>query len=103
MTARLDFLGSAAPVVGIAVVTVIVTASTLAAGKLAPKRLVMQHARRWAVIVASPLNSMSTLAAPVVWLLGKGTDVVVQLLGGDPHVRREELTVRAAQPVGRRE
>ncbi|BBX25677.1 hypothetical protein GCM10009632_27970 [Mycolicibacterium alvei] len=27
-----------------------------------------------------------------MWLLGKGTDVVVQLLGGDPHVRREELT-----------
>ncbi|MBX7432158.1 hemolysin family protein [Mycobacterium sp. Y57] len=92
LTARLDFLGSAAAAVSIAVVTVIVTASTLVVGELAPKRLAMQHARRWAVIVAAPLNALSALTAPVVWLLGKATDGMVRLLGGDPHVGREELT-----------
>ncbi len=92
LTTRLHFLGAAAEVAGIAIVTVIVTASTLVVGELAPKRLAMQYARRWAVIVASPLNALSVLAAPVVWLLGKATDLVVRLLGGNPRVGREELT-----------
>ncbi|AFM15841.1 CBS domain-containing protein [Mycolicibacterium chubuense NBB4] len=88
----LGFLGGAAQVVSIAVVTVIVTASTMVIGELAPKRLAMQYARRWALLVASPLKVLSTMAAPVVWLLGTATDVVVRLVGGDPRVKREELT-----------
>ncbi|MDY6995675.1 MAG: hemolysin family protein [Actinomycetota bacterium] len=92
LTDSLQFLGGAAEAAGIAVVTVVVTASTLVIGELAPKRLAMQYSRRWAAIVAAPLNALSALATPIVWLLGKATDVVVRLLGGDPAVGREELT-----------
>ncbi len=42
----------------------------------------MQYARRWAVVVATPLEVLSVVARPVVWFLGKATDVVVRLLGG---------------------
>ena len=52
----------------------------------------MQHSRRWAGLVASPLSALATITGPIVWLLGKATDVVVRLLGGDPHRGREELT-----------
>ncbi|WP_333891560.1 hemolysin family protein [Mycolicibacterium gadium] len=93
LIARLSFLGDAAEIVGITVVTVLVAIFTLVVGELAPKRLAMQHARRWAVLIATPLEVLSVAARPVVWLLGKATDVVVRLLGGDPSVGREELTV----------
>ena len=92
LTAQLQFLGRQAQPAGIAIVTVVVTASTLVVGELAPKRLAMQHSRRWAGLVASPLSALATITGPIVWLLGKATDVVVRLLGGDPHRGREELT-----------
>lgn len=93
LVARLTFLGDAAEFVGVTAVTLVVAILTLVVGELAPKRLAMQHARRWSVAVAVPLELLSVAARPVVWFLGKATDVVVRSLGGNPHVGREELTV----------
>lgn len=93
LVTRLDFLGDAAAIVGIGIVTSSVAIFTLVVGELAPKRLAMQYARRWAVVVALPLEVLAVIARPVVWFLGKATDVVVRLLGGDPNAGREELTV----------
>lgn len=90
---RLSFLGNASEVVAVGVVTLLVAIFTLIFGELAPKRLAMQYARRWAAVVAAPLEALSVVARPVVWLLGSATDVVVRLLGGDPSVGKEELTV----------
>jgi putative hemolysin len=89
---RLGFLGDAAEFVGITLVTTIVALATLVVGELAPKRLAMQYARRWALAVAIPLEVLSLVARPVVWFLGTATDAMVRLLGGDPSVNREELT-----------
>ncbi|ANI38412.1 hemolysin family protein [Mycolicibacterium vaccae] len=94
LRARLQFLGAAAGPVSIAVVTVLVTAATLVVGELVPKRLGMQYARRWARLVARPLRAMAVLATPIVWFLGKSTDVVVAALGGDPEIGKEEPTLR---------
>lgn len=93
LVARLSFLGDAAEIVGVTLVTLLVAIFTLVVGELAPKRLAMQYARRWAVVVAMPLEVLSVMARPVVWVLGRATDVVVRLLGGDPSASREELTV----------
>jgi putative hemolysin len=92
LEAQLGFLGAAAGPVSIAVVTVVVTASTLVVGELVPKRLGMQHARRWAGLVAVPLRTLAILATPAVWALGMMTDLVVRLLGGDPAVGKAEST-----------
>lgn len=92
LQARLEFLGRAAGVVSITTVTVLVTAATLVVGELAPKRLGMQYARRWAVLVAPLLRAMALVATPVVWLLGRATDLVVRVLGGDPDVGKKEPT-----------
>jgi putative hemolysin len=90
----LGFLGDGAQTaVSIAVVTVAVAGVTLVFGELAPKRLAMQYARRWALVVASPLSALSTVAAPIAWVLGRATDLVVRILGGDPAVGQEELTI----------
>ncbi len=100
----LSFLGNAAEPVSIVVVTLVLAYITLVLGELAPKRIAMQRAERWALVTARPLSVLSSLARPVVWLLSRSTDLVVRLFGGDPDRDREEVTdeeVRqmvAAQP-----
>ncbi|MER7891623.1 hemolysin family protein [Micromonospora sp. NPDC094482] len=88
----LGFLGSAARPVSIVLVTVVLTFITLVLGELAPKRIALQRPEGWALLVARPLDALSTFSRPAVWLLGRATDVVVQLTGGDPRARREEVT-----------
>ncbi|MGB8391592.1 hemolysin family protein [Mycobacterium sp.] len=92
LVSSLSFLGGAAHAVAIALVTFILASVNIVIGELAPKRLAMQHARRWSMLVATPLEILATVSRPAVWLLGKATDVVVRLLGGDPSVGRERLS-----------
>jgi putative hemolysin len=89
---RLDFLGGAARAVSIVVVTILLSYATLVIGELAPKRVAMQRAERWALLSARLLSAMAMLTRPVVWLLSRSTDVVVRIMGGDPSVTREEIT-----------
>jgi putative hemolysin len=89
---RLDFLGGAARAVSIVVVTILLSYATLVIGELAPKRVAMQRAERWALLSARLLAAMAMLTRPVVWLLSRSTDVVVRIMGGDPSVTREEVT-----------
>ncbi|GAA0584135.1 hemolysin family protein [Paractinoplanes ferrugineus] len=88
----LGFLGTAAEPASIVLVTIVLTFFTLVVGELAPKRIAMQRAEGWAMLVARPLDMLATLSRPVVWLLGKATDLVVRLFGGDPNAAREEVT-----------
>lgn len=97
LVARLGFLGDGAEIVGVIAVTMSVAIFTLVVGELAPKRLAMQYARRWALLVAWPLEALSATTRPVVWFLGTATNVVVRLMGGDPNAGREELTVEELQ------
>jgi putative hemolysin len=88
----LGFLGGAARPASIVVVTLLLSYVTLVLGELAPKRVAMQRAERWALLAARPLTLLSTLTRPVVWLLSKSTDIAVRLMGGDPSLQREEVT-----------
>ncbi|MBL7255163.1 hemolysin family protein [Paractinoplanes lichenicola] len=92
LTGPLDFLGTAAEPVSIVLVTIVLTFFTLVIGELAPKRIAMQRAEGWAMLVARPLDMLASLSRPVVWLLGKSTDMVVRLTGADPNAAREEVT-----------
>lgn len=71
--------------VGIAKTTIvlIVTYLTLIFGELVPKRLGMNRAEGVAKAVSRPMNLLSRIAAPLVWLLSKSTSGVVRLLGID--------------------
>ncbi len=92
LTGPLAFLGGAARPASIVVVTVILTFLTLVLGELAPKRIALQRTERLALLSARPLSAMFALFRPVVWLLGKSTDLVVRLFGVDPHKSRQEVT-----------
>jgi putative hemolysin len=92
LTPRLGWLGTAARPVAIVLVTLVLTFLTLVLGELAPKRIALQHAERWAMLAARPLNALAVVTRPLVWLLAKTSDMVVRLLGGDPGKQREEIT-----------
>jgi putative hemolysin len=89
----LGFAGEAAEAVAIVLVTLLLSFVTLVIGELAPKRLALQRAESWAMVVAIPLHWAAVVARPLVWLLSKSTDFVVQLLGGEPRKAREEVAV----------
>ena len=87
----LEFLGDAARSVAIVVVTLLLSFFTLVLGELAPKRLALQRAEAWSLLVGRPLQWMAKLSTPVVWLLSVSTDAVVRLLGGEPTSTREQV------------
>src|SRR3712207_3773674 len=70
----------------------VLTFVTLVLGELAPKRIAMQRAETWALLMARPLDLLASVSRPAVWLLGKVTDGVVRLAGVDPAAPREEVT-----------
>src|SRR5215207_6036681 len=88
----LGFLGGAAEPAAIVLVTIVLTFFTLVVGELAPKRIAMQRAEGWALVVARPLDILATVSRPAIWLLGKATDLVVRLAGADPAAGREEVS-----------
>lgn len=73
-------------------VTIAISYLSLVVGELTPKRLALQRAEGFSLIVAAPLNAIATLSRPVIWLLSRSTDVLVRLLGGDPKVSGESIS-----------
>ncbi len=88
----LSFLGGASGAASVIAVTLILAYVTLVLGELAPKRIAMQRAEHWGLLVARPLSLAATASRPLVWFLSRSTDVAVRLLGGDPNREREEVT-----------
>ena len=83
-------LGTAADPVAFIGMTVLV--ASLVLGELVPKRLAMQSAVGFTKALAPPLNVLSRLMTPAVWLLSASTDAVVRLLGGDPRATQESVS-----------
>jgi putative hemolysin len=88
----LDFLGGAAEAAAIVLVTAALTFVTLVIGELAPKRVALQRAETWALMVVRPLAFLAKITRPLIWLLGVSTDLVVRLMGGDPSLHRDTVT-----------
>ena len=65
------------------IIVIIVTYLTLVLGELVPKRLGMGFAEKVAVIMAKPMNMLSSVASPFVWILTKSTALIIRLLGLD--------------------
>ncbi len=92
LTGPLSILGGAARPVAIIVVTLLLAYLTLVLGELAPKRIALQRSEKLALLTARPLAAMFAFFRPVVWLLGRSTDLVVRLFGVDPNKARQEVT-----------
>jgi putative hemolysin len=73
-------------------VTIAISYLSLVVGELTPKRLALQRAEGFALLVAAPLNAIAKLSRPVIWLLSKSTNVLVRLVGGDPKASGESIS-----------
>jgi putative hemolysin len=65
-------------------VTLGITYFSLVLGELAPKRLGLQHAEKVAMSVALPVSWLAAALTPLIWVLGRSTDVVARLIGVKP-------------------
>ena len=72
------------------IVVVVITYLSLIVGELVPKRIALANPERSAALMARPMQMLSRLAAPAVWLLRHSTDGVLRLLGPP---RRARATV----------
>jgi putative hemolysin len=73
-------------------ITLVISYVSLVVGELTPKRLALQRAEGFALVVARPLNTIARLSRPVIWLLSVSTNVLVRLLGGDPKASGEAIS-----------
>ncbi|GHV49533.1 hypothetical protein FACS1894181_08740 [Bacteroidia bacterium] len=65
-------------------IVIVVTYFTLVFGELVPKRIAMSHAEKVSRIISGPMNFLSRIATPFVWLLSKSTALMVNMMGIQP-------------------
>ncbi len=92
-------LGPWADGVAVVTVTVVLAYVTLVIGELAPKRIALRHAERWAVIASGPLTFFSVVTRPAAWFLGVSTDMVVRLFGVPPGATHEDVSPEDLQTM----
>jgi putative hemolysin len=97
---RLQAVPEVAPyssALSIAFVVLAITYLTLILGELVPKRVALSDPERIAYLTARPMNSLSMVMAPVVFILSASTEIVIRALGIKPYVEppvtEEEIRV----------
>ncbi|ROS77693.1 putative hemolysin [Curtobacterium sp. PhB130] len=81
-----------AETVALIAMTLVIAYLSLVFGELVPKRLALQRAEGFSMLVAPTLDRFATLMRPAIWVLSRSTDAVVRLLGGDPDARSESMS-----------
>lgn len=93
--AQLTFLKPYADTVSTVIIVIIVTFLSIIFGELIPKRLGMLQAEKIARVVAGPMNFLSTVTLPIVWLLSKISQLFFKLFNvktsSDNAVTEEEI------------
>ena len=92
---RLESLGlsaGAAGTVSFLLSTLVVAYLSLVLAELVPKRLGLQHAERYSLFLAGPIDVMAKIFKPFIGLLSASTNVVVRILGGNPKAGREQIS-----------
>jgi putative hemolysin len=81
--------------ISVVLVVGLITYLSLVIGELAPKRIALMHPEAIALRAARPMTVLSRVAAPIVSVLARTSDVVLRLLGArgsdDPPVTEEEV------------
>lgn len=86
-----DFADSLA----LGLVVIAITFVSILLGELVPKRIALHNPEQIASFLASPMIVVSKLFTPFVWLLGKFTNLILNILGikpgNEPPVTEEEI------------
>lgn len=72
--------------------TLLIAYLSLVVGELTPKRLALQHAERYALVLSGFVDLMAKITAPFIWLLSKSSDALLRVLGGDPTAGKEQIS-----------
>jgi putative hemolysin len=87
--------------ISVGIVVSIITYLSLVIGELVPKRIALGNPEQIACAVAKPMQFLSRLTAPLVYLLSLSTDLILKLLGiqasEEPSVTEEEIKVLIRQ------
>ena len=83
---------TAADVVSVVGVTLVIGFVSLVVGELVPKRIALQRPEGVARMLAPVLDRVASFTRPVIWLLSRSTDAVVRLLGSDPGAGRNSIS-----------
>ena len=87
--ARIPYIGHAATGVSLAIVVFGITYLTLVLGELVPKQLALRSPELIAARLAPSVAMLARVTAPLVWLLGRSSDVVLRLIGHGKHTRED--------------
>jgi putative hemolysin len=71
------------------IIVIFVTYLSIVFGELVPKRIGLSAAEKIAKLIARPMNFLSLIASPFVWILSKSTTFVSDILG----IKEEESKV----------
>lgn len=87
--------------ISVGIVVSLITFLSLVIGELVPKRIALNSPERIACLVAKPMQRLSRLTAPLVYLLTTSTDLLIRILGikasDEPAVTEEEIRVLIRQ------
>ena len=92
--------------IGFGIVVGMTTYLSLVIGELAPKRLALKNPEKVAALIARPMKTLSTITAPVVYVLSKSTALALRLIGvrqiEDPPVTEMEIIsmIRQGTDIG---
>ena len=73
-------------------ITLMIMFVMLVFGELVPKRVAMSHTERFAFIAVTPIAFLAKISTPMIHLLSFSTNLVLRILGIDPHGSEEEVT-----------
>ncbi|MGJ6981346.1 hemolysin family protein [Aestuariimicrobium soli] len=89
---RIGIPNGVSDTVALVVITVAISYFSIVLSELTAKRLAMQRAEGFAMALAPMVDGIAKVSRPLIWFLGKSTDVVVRVLGGDPKAGKEEVS-----------
>ncbi len=72
----------AASAIAFVIVTLLIALASIIIGELVPKTLALNFPERLALFVARPISFLQGLLSPIVWVVSRGSLVLVRLLGG---------------------
>jgi putative hemolysin len=87
--AHIPYLAQAATGIALALTVLGITFLTLVLGELVPKRLALRSPERIAARLAPSVALLARISAPLVWLLGRSSDLVLRLIGHGEHARED--------------
>jgi len=101
---RLTFLGVPADIaeeLGFTLVIALTTYFTVVVGELVPKQLALRAAVPISLVMARPMDWLSRIGAPLVWILDKSSAAMIALFGitskGQSSVTSDELRMILAE------